>query len=530
MREVNIMDCKALYDRRTILALLLTLFLVSAASAGQETLRGCINRIPPESPVAREARHNKVAERRAGPMATVHRGAWAFAPENTLEAFAAAMDYGLDGVEVDLRRTADGVLVCAHDYWLGRLSDGWGPITDHTYYDLLGLGVHSSVSAVPDGQWATFAALLVLARQRAMLLHLDIKQSGIEDDIARMLDEADAWDHVVAINKANAAKIRANPKLKKAHMKSSQLGPNVVMSPEAMKRSAPGPGEFTMVDDPRLMGRELNRPAYKPVPLPHGLFTDWEPKTAPVPKDGKLVPSAYVRSLAKKINPDSEDQLTALLATRRMERIQPDGSETYQRLRTERILDRALAARRLAQIGHKSPRLVKLLEHQVTSRSLHRDSHYHALDGIHAARALAGLGAVESVPVLIDALTRDDPVLSRIASGSGTLNHLDSNLRVEALSALGNLRCDAAKRFLMSCLHVDEEAAKTIPLPAIEAAVRALMNQELTVTETIGLLIHPAAAVRGPAILICLDHPTDVRTAALRAACPWASDLPSAGK
>jgi glycerophosphoryl diester phosphodiesterase len=51
-----------------------------------------------------------VAERRAGPAVIVHRGAWAFAPENSLAAYAAAMDYGADGREVDLRRTREDVL------------------------------------------------------------------------------------------------------------------------------------------------------------------------------------------------------------------------------------------------------------------------------------------------------------------------------------------------------------------------------------------------------------------------------------
>ena len=40
------------------------------------------------------ARHLRIAARRAGTMVIVHRGASAFAPENSLAAYAAAMDYG----------------------------------------------------------------------------------------------------------------------------------------------------------------------------------------------------------------------------------------------------------------------------------------------------------------------------------------------------------------------------------------------------------------------------------------------------
>lgn len=44
-----------------------------------------------------------------------HRGASATHPENTIAAFTAAREAGADGVELDVRRTADDVLVVHHD-------------------------------------------------------------------------------------------------------------------------------------------------------------------------------------------------------------------------------------------------------------------------------------------------------------------------------------------------------------------------------------------------------------------------------
>ena len=44
-----------------------------------------------------------------------HRGARGIRPENSLEAFAYAMEAGADGVELDLAVTADDVLVISHD-------------------------------------------------------------------------------------------------------------------------------------------------------------------------------------------------------------------------------------------------------------------------------------------------------------------------------------------------------------------------------------------------------------------------------
>lgn len=48
-------------------------------------------------------------------LVIAHRGASADFPENTLEAFAGAVAQRADGVELDVRRTADGLLALSHD-------------------------------------------------------------------------------------------------------------------------------------------------------------------------------------------------------------------------------------------------------------------------------------------------------------------------------------------------------------------------------------------------------------------------------
>jgi glycerophosphoryl diester phosphodiesterase len=51
----------------------------------------------------------------ATPLRIAHRGYAAGAPENTLAAFAAAIERGADVLEIDVRRRRDGVLVAHHD-------------------------------------------------------------------------------------------------------------------------------------------------------------------------------------------------------------------------------------------------------------------------------------------------------------------------------------------------------------------------------------------------------------------------------
>ena len=54
------------------------------------------------------------------PLIIAHRGASAFAPENTLAAFQLAIDVGAEGVEFDVHLTKDGVPVVIHDDDLRR--------------------------------------------------------------------------------------------------------------------------------------------------------------------------------------------------------------------------------------------------------------------------------------------------------------------------------------------------------------------------------------------------------------------------
>jgi glycerophosphoryl diester phosphodiesterase len=63
------------------------------------------------------------------PLVIAHRGASDEEPEHTLGAYRKAFQHGADGVECDVRLTADHHLVCVHDRRVERTSDGEGVVS-----------------------------------------------------------------------------------------------------------------------------------------------------------------------------------------------------------------------------------------------------------------------------------------------------------------------------------------------------------------------------------------------------------------
>ena len=214
------------------------------------------------------------------------------------------------------------------------------------------------------------------------------------------------------------------------------------------------------------------------------------------------------------------------------ERNQLNGNAEEQRRRTERVIERAWAAQRLGWPGYQLAGLEKVLEQAVVERSLHRDWTLHGLDGALAGRALGMRGATGSATVLVAAVLRVDPELRSVANPQWS-NYppawADFHFKLHLLPALGQLRCEASKRFLQDYVNLREAAARELAPLMFEEATQALLRQELTRYELIALMKSRRSAVRGAAILECLDHPNGARRAALKSAAPWALALPHAG-
>lgn len=102
-----------------------------------------------------------------------HRGASALAPENTLAAFAAALDLGVGTIETDLRATRDGELVLAHDADFSRLTGRSLRVESCTLAELRAVAIGHDKRGI-EQVIATPIELLRLVHGRARVL-FDLK-------------------------------------------------------------------------------------------------------------------------------------------------------------------------------------------------------------------------------------------------------------------------------------------------------------------------------------------------------------------
>jgi len=499
---------------------------------------GYIAVVPPESNAARTARHKAMAEVRSRPIIICHRGASAFAPENTLEAFASALAQGGDGCEVDLGYTADRVLICFHGPTVEPVTHGFGLLDQFTYPQLLSFGLRSYGSATSRSNIPTFAALVEFARRTNMLLFLDVKvpgeqMKGFEEEVIKTLDEADAWDHVVEFDGqagwGTPSKLRTHPSFKRLQCNRWLFGEHKIdWDPEQVKKAIPPPGQMIMVDDPRVAASLMGRRPRRAIPPPESVYAVW-----PQPQDdpGVLGTRAYAASLG--IDPDSPQDLLKLLKTDLSTRDDISGDDAYQNERAERIWARAWAAFRLGELGCKSSGVVPWLEFQIKHGSRHRDRYLHGADAIAAVTALGKLGAVESVPLLLDRFNEiesDVGKLTRTESGwrEPASKLWDTDVQFAIVRALKKTPCDAAKQFLKARLKSKSDPTKQYTDYMEDTVSSSLAAQSLSRREIEELLTNGSPELRANLIVECIDHPAPERRAALKSKAPWALKLPRA--
>ncbi len=130
---------------------------------------------------------------RAGPHVIAHRGDSAACPENTLAAFAAALEAGVSIVEIDVQATRDRQAVVIHDATLERTTSGVGPVGELSLRALRGLsaGYAARFGAAFAGERVpTLVETLHFVKGRARLvveLKRDASDAALEDGLEALV-------------------------------------------------------------------------------------------------------------------------------------------------------------------------------------------------------------------------------------------------------------------------------------------------------------------------------------------------------
>ncbi|MFX3674805.1 MAG: glycerophosphodiester phosphodiesterase [Paenisporosarcina sp.] len=109
-----------------------------------------------------------------------HRGASAYALENSYPAFLKAKELGADGLEIDLQLTKDGVPVVTHDLDFWRLGGILKQIPDLTYEEVRKIRLGKNFWRKINGERVlTYEEVLQFAKNHGLFLNVELKQSFI---------------------------------------------------------------------------------------------------------------------------------------------------------------------------------------------------------------------------------------------------------------------------------------------------------------------------------------------------------------
>ncbi len=125
-----------------------------------------------------------------------HRGASAYAPENTLAAIKMALfEMPCQGIEIDVHFTKDQKLVVIHDDTIDRTTDGKGEVKNFTYEELLNFNAFGKFrDKYPTEKIPTLDEVLSLVKESGREINIEIKEGsarypGIEEAVIAKVHE-----------------------------------------------------------------------------------------------------------------------------------------------------------------------------------------------------------------------------------------------------------------------------------------------------------------------------------------------------
>jgi len=136
------------------------------------------------------------------PKIFAHRGFSSKYPENTLPAFEAAINLGVNGIEIDVQFTKDGKIVITHDEILERTTGTKGFVFSSTYEELLKLNFSNPMPEFAETKIPLLSELLDILKNTNILLNVELKNSiveyaGLEGAVITMAKQYDMTERII---------------------------------------------------------------------------------------------------------------------------------------------------------------------------------------------------------------------------------------------------------------------------------------------------------------------------------------------
>lgn len=131
----------------------------------------------------------------SSPLIIGHRGASGYKPENTMAAFQLAAEQGADGIEFDVRLSADGHIVIIHDGLVDRTTNGNGFVSEMSLAQIRALDAG-------DGERIPTLVELFETMGDSLLYNIEIKEyqwrnKGLETAVFALIQQHNLQDKVI---------------------------------------------------------------------------------------------------------------------------------------------------------------------------------------------------------------------------------------------------------------------------------------------------------------------------------------------
>jgi len=150
------------------------------------------------------------------PVIFAHRGASAYAPENTLAAFELAVQQGADAIELDVKLSADGHAIVMHDDMVDRTTGGQGRVKAMSLAKLRSLEAGSHFAEKFHGEKIplleeVFESVGRRTYINVELTNYDSKEDGLVDTVCAIIKKFNLQKRILfsSFHAANLVKARA---------------------------------------------------------------------------------------------------------------------------------------------------------------------------------------------------------------------------------------------------------------------------------------------------------------------------------